>query len=466
MKYVSTRGQSRPSNFLDILLKGMAADGGLYLPSYYPDVDRKTLHSWSKLSYGDLAFEILSLYIDDIPKEDLRIIIDSVYTKEIFGTDEITPVQELYPGLFLQGLSNGPTRAFKDIALQLLGKLFEYELARRGEELNILGATSGDTGSSAEYAMLGKKGIRVFMLSPSGRMSPFQEAQMYSINNPNVYNIAINGVFDDCQDIVKAVSGDYEFKSNYKIGTVNSINWARILAQIVYYFYGYSRAVKENYVGIQKISFAVPTGNFGNICAGHIARMMGLPIEHLILATNENDVLYEFFQTGHYSVRDETIPTSSPSMDITKASNFERFIFDLLGSDGVRVQKLFRSKKGFKLSKEEFHSIKMFGFLSGQSCHKDRLNAIRHIWEAYSVMVDTHTADAIKVAIDYSFLNSTPVIVLETAKAIKFADTIYEAISLEPERPNKFKGIEDLPKYFNVMEPDVNLVKEFIRNHC
>lgn len=466
MKYISTRGQSSPSKFSDILLKGMAADGGLYMPGYYPHVSRSMLLAWSKLSYRELAFEILSLYIDDIPTEDLRMIIDSVYTKEIFGTDEITPVQELYPGLFLQGLSNGPTLAFKDIALQLLGKLFEYELARRGEGLNILGATSGDTGSSAEYAILGKKGIRVFMLSPNGRMSPFQQAQMYSINNPNIFNIAINGVFDDCQDIVKAVSGDYEFKSNYKIGTVNSINWARILAQIVYYFYGYFQAVRKNDVGFQKISFAVPTGNFGNICAGHIARMMGLPIEHLILATNENDVLYEFFQTGDYRVRDETIATSSPSMDITKASNFERFIFNLLGYDGVRVQKLFQQKKGFKLSKEEFHRIRIFGFLSGQSSHKYRLNTIKHIWESYGVIIDTHTADAVKVAIDYSYLNSTPVIVLETAKATKFADTIYEAISVEPQRSSKLEGIENLPKYYTVMEPDVNLVKEFIRNHC
>ncbi len=332
VRYVSTRGDATPRRFCEILLEGLAPDGGLYLPSRYPTVDSATLAGWRNLSYADLAVEVLSLYIDDIPADDLRAICARTYTAGVFGTEEIAPLRPLEPGVFVQALSNGPTLAFKDMAMQLLGQLFEYELARRGETLNILGATSGDTGSAAEYAMRGKHGVRVFMLSPSGRMSPFQQAQMFSLHDPNIHNLAVDGVFDDCQDIVKAVSADLDFKRSHRIGTVNSINWARLLAQVVYYFFGYFQATSDDG---ERVDFAVPSGNFGNICAGHVARMMGLPIHRLVLATNENDVLDEFFRTGVYRVRRsaETHETSSPSMDISKASNFERFVFDLLGRD-------------------------------------------------------------------------------------------------------------------------------------
>jgi len=272
MKYISTRGDqndhSGERRFCEILLEGLAPDGGLYLPVAYPQVDDATLTKWRGLSYADLAFEILSLYIDDIPADDLLAITRRTYTAEVFGTPEITPLKVLEPGLALQALSNGPTLAFKDMAMQLLGQLFEYELKRRGETLNILGATSGDTGSAAEYAMRGKAGVNVFMLSPHGRMSPFQQAQMFSLQDANIHNLAVEGVFDDCQDIVKAVSNDLDFKRQYKIGTVNSINWARLLAQVVYYFAGYFQATKSN---TEKVSFTVPSGNFGNVCAGHVA---------------------------------------------------------------------------------------------------------------------------------------------------------------------------------------------------
>jgi len=347
MNYLSTRA-SRPSGtgsvplkrFCEILLEGLAPDGGLYLPESYPQVSAQQLEAWRQLPYADLAFEILSLYIDDIPSPDLRDICRATYTEAVFGSPQIAPLKSLGAGMSLLGLSNGPTLAFKDMAMQLLGHLFEYELARRGEQLNILGATSGDTGSAAEYAMRGKQGVRVFMTSPHGRMSPFQQAQMFSLQDANIHNLAIEGVFDDCQDIVKAVSNDLEFKSAYKIGTVNSINWARLVAQVVYYFAGYFQATRTS---TERVSFAVPSGNFGNVCAGHVARMMGLPIDRLVVATNENDVLDEFFRTGVYRVRGstDTFETSSPSMDISKASNFERFVFDLLGRDGARVQQLF-----------------------------------------------------------------------------------------------------------------------------
>jgi threonine synthase len=372
--------------------------------------------------------------------------------------------------LYLEALSNGPTLAFKDMAMQLLGNLFEYELARRGETLNILGATSGDTGSAAEYAMRGKKGVRVFMTSPHGRMSPFQQAQMFSLLDENIHNIAIEGVFDDCQDIVKAVSNDLAFKSQYKIGTVNSINWARLLAQVVYYFAGYFQATQNN---DQKVSFTVPSGNFGNVCAGHVARMMGLPIDRLVVATNENDVLDEFFRTGVYRVRGtaDTHETSSPSMDISKASNFERFVFDLLERDGVTTKAIFGaglSQKGFfDLSGDPrfAKAASVFGFESGRSTHANRLSTIQQVFAQYGVMIDTHTADGVKVAKEH-LKPSIPMIVLETALPIKFAATIVEALGRQPDRPAQFEGIEALPKRVHVMKSDVNLVKAFIQQHC
>ena len=472
MKYLSTRGQPELRSFCEILLEGLAPDGGLYLPTHYPRIDAATLARWRGLPYHELAFEILSLYIDDIPAEDLRALTARTYTPEVFGSKEITPLKPLDRAantpegvdLYLQALSNGPTLAFKDMAMQLLGQLFEYELARRGETLNILGATSGDTGSAAEYAMRGKKGIRVFMLSPKGRMSPFQQAQMFSLQDANIHNLAIEGVFDDCQDIVKAVSNDLEFKRSHHIGTVNSINWARLLAQVVYYFAGYFQATRFN---DESVSFAVPSGNFGNICAGHVARMMGLPIRHLVLATNENNVLDEFFRTGTYRVRGsaETHETSSPSMDISKASNFERFVFDLLGRDGERTRQLFKTDVeqhgSFTVTEDEFARTASFGFVSGTSTHANRLATIRDTHRRFGMVIDTHTADGLKVGREHLDWG-VPMLVLETALPAKFAETIVEAIGIEPERPPAMRGIEDLPKRFTVMPVDVQQVKAYL----
>jgi threonine synthase len=471
MKYLSTRGHAGRLGFSDILLEGLAPDGGLYMPETYPQISDAELSRLravlSTQGYAALAFEILSLYIDDIPAADLKRLCEKTYTEAVYGTKDITPVSALgSSGLHLQALSNGPTLAFKDMAMQLLGNLFEYELARRGESLNILGATSGDTGSAAEYAMRGKRGVRVFMLSPHGRMSPFQQAQMFSLMDDNIFNIAVEGVFDDCQDIVKAVSNDLEFKKKYKIGTVNSINWARLLAQVVYYFAGYLYATKSN---SEQVSFTVPSGNFGNICAGHVARMMGLPIEKLIVATNENDVLDEFFRTGAYRVRGslDTHETSSPSMDISKASNFERFVFDLLERDGAAVKDLFTtqlSAKGmFDLSGDTrfAKAASAYGFASGKSTHANRLQTIRDVFQTHAVMIDTHTADGVKVAREHAKAG-VPMIVLETALPIKFAATIVEALGQEPTRPAKFEGIEALPKRVKVMKPDVKAVQQMI----
>ncbi|MES2188302.1 MAG: threonine synthase [Pseudomonadota bacterium] len=474
MLYLSTRGHADRKHFCDILLEGLAPDGGLYLPEHYPQADAATLAKWRGIyasqGYAALAFEILSLYIDDIPPADLKALCDKTYTPAVFGTAEIVPLRELEDGFYLEALSNGPTLAFKDMAMQLLGNLFEYQLARRGEELNILGATSGDTGSAAEHAMKGKKGVRVFMTSPNGRMSPFQQAQMFSLQDANIHNLAVDGVFDDCQDIVKAVSNDLAFKRKYRIGTVNSINWARLLAQVVYYFAGYFQASRDEG---QKVSFTVPSGNFGNVCAGHVARMMGLPIAQLVVATNENDVLDEFFRTGVYRVRSsaDTHETSSPSMDISKASNFERFVFDLLGRDGAETKRLFADELG-KSGRFELHAHTAFpdasgryGFASGRSTHADRVATIRDTWERFATMIDTHTADGVKVAREH-LTPGVPMVVLETALPIKFAATIVEALGREPDRPAQFDGIEALPKKVTVLPADTQAVKDYIAAHC
>ncbi|MGB9989714.1 threonine synthase [Pseudoduganella rhizocola] len=485
MQYVSTRADASaasqsPQQFSDILLGGLAPDGGLYLPTEYPQVTGAELDAWRKLPYAALAFEILKKFATDIPEADLKALADKTYTADVYrnaregeNAADITPLRVLEEGdgkkLVLQALSNGPTLAFKDMAMQLLGNLFEYALAKKNAELNIFGATSGDTGSAAEYAMRGKKGIRVFMLSPHKKMSAFQTAQMFSLQDPNIFNIAVEGVFDDCQDMVKAVSNDLEFKQRQKIGTVNSINWARVVAQVVYYFRGYLAATTSN---DQKVSFTVPSGNFGNICAGHIARMMGLPIDKLVVATNENDVLDEFFRTGAYRVRKsaETYHTSSPSMDISKASNFERFVYDLVGRDPKRVRELFHkveTRGGFDLTGpdgDEFKLVSKYGFKSGKSTHAERVQTIRDVADDYGIVIDTHTADGIKVAKE-NLEEGVTMIVLETALAAKFNETILEALGDDAERPAGFEDIEALPQRFVVMPADVEKMKAYIASN-
>jgi len=474
MKYISTRGNSPAQTFSEILLGGLAPDGGLYLPESYPTFSEIDLAAMRSMNYRELAFAILSRFADDIPAQDLRDIINRTYTADVYchvregqDAEDITPTVKLEEGLFLLSLSNGPTLAFKDMAMQLLGNLFEYVLAKTGRETNILGATSGDTGSAAEYAMRGKKGIRVFMLSPHQKMSRFQTAQMFSLQDDNIFNIAVKGVFDNAQDIVKAVSNDHAFKAQHKIGAVNSINWARVAAQVVYYFKGYFAVTRNN---DEKVSFSVPSGNFGNVCAGHIARMMGLPINKLVVATNENDVLDEFFRTGIYRPRDSahTYHTSSPSMDISKASNFERFVFDLVGRDGAKVRELWdRVDAGGEFDLNDggyFAKVADYGFVSGSSNHEMRMKMIRWVSESYGVTIDTHTADGVKVALECRE-RGVPLVVLETALPAKFEDAIQEALSRAPERPADLMGLEDLPQRFEVMDADVAAVKQFIVEH-
>jgi len=466
MNYISTRGGIAPKTFSEILIGGLAPDGGLIVPQHYPQIEN--LGRWRELNYAELAYAIISRFVTDIPARDLKTIVHKTYTQETFHNPDITPLRQLSSEVYLLGLSNGPTLAFKDMAMQLLGNLFEYVLEKSGDWLNILGATSGDTGSAAEYAMRGKRNIRVFMLSPYGKMSPFQSAQMYTLDEPNIFNIAVRGVFDDCQDMVKGVSRDADFKTRYQIGTVNSINWARVMAQVVYYFKAWLAVTEDDE---QAVSFAVPSGNFGNICAAHIARQMGLPIRRLILATNENNVLDEFFRTGVYRVRSaqQVYTTSSPSMDISKASNFERFIFDAVGRDADTVNALWRQLEAqgyFDLNgTAAFAAIDRFGFVSGASTHEDRMRTIRRIDQDYGVIIDTHTADGIKVGLEYKE-DGIPLICLETALPVKFEDSIQEALGRRPERPEGYQDIESKPQHFTVMAVDVRAIKDYIARYA
>ena len=455
MRYLSTRGGAQPQRFSDILLEGLAPDGGLYVPEAYPDAD---LAAWRGLSYPKLAAAILRQFMDDVP--GLEALVDQTYSAAVFGSADIAPLKTLEPGLHLLGLSNGPTLAFKDMALQLLGRLFEQVLHARGQTLNILGATSGDTGSAAEHALRGKRGVQVFMLSPHGRMSAFQAAQMYALQDANIHNLAVQGVFDDCQDLVKRINADAAFKARLRIGAVNSINWARIAAQVVYYFWGYFRATQSD---AEQVAFAVPSGNFGNIHAGYVARSMGLPVRRLILASNENNVLDEFFRGGRYRVRkaSEVLATSSPSMDISKASNFERYVFDLVGRDAARVRELWAGLE----QTGQFELPPGAGFVSGSSRHADRVATIRRVHEKYGVTIDPHTADGVKVGLQHRE-SGVPLICLETAQPAKFAATIREALGREPARPKGYENLEKLPQRFELIELDAAAVQRYIEAHA
>lgn len=467
MNYISTRGGMSPQPFSDILLEGLATDGGLAVPEMYPLISEATLKAWRSLSYDELAFEILSLFITDIPADDLRALTKAAYDPELFVGDTMVPVKPLQDDMSLLGLSQGPTLAFKDMAMQFLGQVFEYVLEKRDAYINILGATSGDTGSAAEYALRGKSRVNVFMLSPHGRMSAFQRAQMYSLQDENIHNLSVKGVFDDCQDIVKQLAGDLDFKQSMHLGAVNSINWARIAAQVVYYFWGWLRVTSS---AEQKVSFAVPSGNFGNILAGHIARQMGLPIARLVLATNENNVLEEFFRTGIYRPRssENTYATSSPSMDISKASNFERFVFDLVGRDAEKLSALWQqltTQGYFDLS----HMLPVFeseyGFVAGQSAHANRVQTIAKTYEETGVLIDPHTADGVKVA--QGFVQSgIPMLVLETALPAKFSETIEEAIGQPAPVPEHLQHLSDLPQRVVEMDADVAQVRAYVEKHA
>ena len=454
--------------FTDILLEGLAPDGGLYVPQTYPHLSSQDLSELGAIliseGYAAFAAQILSLFIDDIPFPDLEMITRRAYTKEKFGTDLIAPVTELEPNLWLAHLSQGPTAAFKDMAMQVLGQFFDYELARRGQTMTILGATSGDTGSAAEYALLDANRVQVFMLSPLGRMTAFQRGQMYGLNSPRIVNITVPGSFDDCQDLVKEVNADAEFKARHSIGAVNSINWARLVSQVVYYISSWVQASK----GEGEVSFSVPSGNFGNICAGHVARMMGVPITNLVCVTNENNVLAEFFTTGVYRIRTstETFVTSSPSMDISKASNFERFFFDLCGRNSAEVAQLF----GEELNRSGVIDIRgksyandprdVYGFRTGVSIHADRVDTIADVYRRDGYLIDPHTADGVKVARELK--SAEPMVALETALPVKFGAITKEAIGKVPDIPARFSQVLDAEQHTVLCDGGADQLKQII----
>lgn len=465
MQYISTRGGMQPLPYCETLLEGLAPDGGLAVPETMPTVDGETLERWRALTYPQLATEVLGLFATDIPRADLARMTAAAYDP---FPEAVVPLRSIDDDLTLVGLSEGPTLAFKDMAMQFLGQVVEYALERKGSTLNILGATSGDTGSAAEHALRGKDRISVFMLSPKGRMSAFQRAQMFSLDDENIHNIVIDGVFDDCQNLVKVLAGDLDFKRAQNLGAVNSINLARITAQVVYYFWAWLRATDAG--GWTEVSFTVPSGNFGNILSGFFAKQMGLPIRRLVLAANENNVLDEFFRTGVYRPRSaaQTLATSSPSMDISKASNLERFIFELVGRDASRVVSAWNdldTQGHFDFTADLARFVDEFGIVSGTSTHDDRLATIKAVYEATGDIIDPHTADGVKVAREY-VESGVPMLVLETAKPQKFAETIRAAIGVELEYPSELRAMLDAPQRTTEMADDEHELRTFIEAHA
>lgn len=473
MKFISTRGGMEPASFSEILVEGLAPDGGLVIPETIPVVDAARREQLRELSYAELATEILSLYATDIPRVDLAEMCRAAYSTENFGEGPAVPLTPIGNDLTLVGLSEGPTLAFKDMAMQFLGQVLEYVLGKSGSTLNIVGATSGDTGSAAEYALRGKEGISVFMLSPQGRMSAFQRAQMYSLRDDNIHNVAVDGTFDDCQNIVKQISGDIDFKRRYRVGAVNSINFGRIAAQIVYYFWAWLRHSDDltpSERSTHKISVTVPSGNFGNILSGYLAREMGVPIHRLVLAANENNVLDEFFQSGIYRPRTaaQTHITSSPSMDIAKASNLERFIFDFFGRDAVVHSERWNALESdgvLDLSADVERLRDEFLFASGTSTHDDRVATIRSVYETSGVLIDPHTADGVKVAREF-VEDGIPMLVLETAKPTKFPETIIEAIGKPGDVPEQLRELLTAPQHVIEMTNDVTSIRRLVEENA
>lgn len=474
MPYISTRGDLKVS-FSDSILWGLTPEGGLIIPEKFPIYSTDRLEKMKDLGYNSLAFEIMKDFVDDIPYDDLREIIDRSYNLELFRSEEITPVTKIMDETYILELFNGPTLAFKDVALQFLGNVFDYVLNKIDSTTNILTATSGDTGSAAIHSVVGKKRLRIFVLTPENRMSKFQTAQMYSVLDKNVFNIAINGTFDDCQDMVKKVSEDVSFRERNHLGYMNSINWARILAQIVYYAKGVFNIQKINNLSINdKVDVVVPTGNFGDVLAGYYAKKRGIPIGKLIIATNENNVLDIFFKEGIYKIRkkEDVIVTDSPSMDITSASNFERFMYEVVNEDPNKIKELWgeiKQKGYFDISNSKyFENVKNKEVLSGSTTKEERFEAIRKVYEKNKIIVDPHTANGVFLSGKYKSYK-TPIMCLATASPIKFEESINEALGKEVvlERPEGFKDIEKREQRFERMDrDDFDKLKNFIDDNA
>lgn len=459
MRYISTRGGISPIPFKDAVMMGLASDGGLLLPESYPSVTREQLESWRRLSYPELAFEVISRFVDDIPAADLKGLISRSYST--FAHPEVTPLVKK-DGVYILELFHGVTLAFKDVALQFLGNLFEYILAERNQTLNIIGATSGDTGSAAIHGVRGKKGISIFIMHPLGKTSAVQALQMTSVTDANVHNIAVRGTFDDCQDMVKALFGDLEFKEKYSLGAVNSINWARVLAQVVYYFYAWLRVTDETDAPVH---FSVPTGNFGDIFAGYVAKRMGLPVDKLLLATNENNILTRFINKADYSLG-TVVSTVSPSMDIQIASNFERYLFHLFAENPVRVTEAFAELKEhgrISCTPGEMTQVRK-DFCSVSVDQEDTLQAIRDFYAETGYLLDPHTAVGVKAALDLLPSESARVC-LATAHPAKFSETVEQTLGIQVPAPESVRELYGKPTRCEIMDADLDQVRKFLVDH-
>lgn len=456
MRYQSTRGGASGLTFTEAVMTGLAPDGGLLVPASIPDV-RDRLDEFAALGYKELAWEVMSLFIDDIDPDDLTKILDASYSA--FEHPEITPVHTA-GNLHVLELFHGPTLAFKDVALQFLGNVFDHVLEARGDHLNILGATSGDTGSAAIAGVRGRSNIDIFVMFPDGRTSPLQERQMTTVLDANVHALAIEGSFDDCQSILKEIFRDLDFKTSHALGAVNSVNWARVLAQVVYYFYGYFRVAGQG-----PLDVTVPTGNFGNIFAAYIARQMGLPLRRLVLATNANDILARFFQSGRYA-RGDVHFSLSPSMDIQVSSNFERYLYYSLGSDPARVRDVMeRFEAGAEVQLNYNTRVYDETFAAGSADDAATLAAIRQTWDEHGYLVDPHTAVGIAVARDYlqKSGDGVPMMCVATAHPAKFPDSIADVLPDVPATHPTLAALTDYPTRKTVLPADAEAVKAVIR---
>jgi len=461
MKYRSTRGQVQGIPFSEAVMMGLADDGGLLLPESIPVLSATELKQAADLPYPQLALNILSRYIDDIPQTDLKELIDRSYAT--FEHPEVTPVV-IKDNLYILELFHGPTLAFKDVALQLLGNLFEYLLAKSGRHMNIIGATSGDTGSAAIYGVRGKQGINIFILHPKGKVSPIQEMQMTTVTDENVFNIAVEGTFDDAQAIVKEIFGDLDYKQKHALGAVNSINWARVMAQVVYYFYACFQVQKQT--GCTEVEFSVPTGNFGDIFAGYIAMQMGLPIKKLILATNGNNILSRFVTKGDYSAA-EVHHSLSPSMDIQVASNFERYLFYLYGKDTARVNRAmetFQKDGVLPVSKEELSQAQQI-FSAASIDDAQTIATIGSFAEKTGYILDPHTAVGVEAGRQVRS-GDCPLICLATAHPAKFGDAVMQATGKSPHLPAAFEGIDSLERKLETMPANIKAIKHYVDRHA
>ncbi len=455
MKYRSSRGGVSGLGFRDAVMMGLATDGGLLIPHDIPDVTDK-LASWSSLTFQELAINIMAEFIDDIPFEDLTLLVNRSYAR--FNHEKVTPVVQVGDFHLLE-LYHGPTLAFKDIALQFLGNVFEYILDDQQSCLNILGATSGDTGSAAIEGVRGKSNINIFILFPEGRTSPVQEAQMTTVPDANVFNIAVDGSFDDCQSLIKAIFSDMPFKQEYQLGAVNSVNWARVLAQIVYYFFAWYELDKP-----KTFDVSVPTGNFGDIFAGYLAKRMGLPIRKLILATNQNDILARFFQTGVYK-RGDVHFSESPAMDIQVSSNFERYLYYALDGSCEKVSEFMADFLGEGVARLDFNTSEFDdSFLAGSVDDTETLKTIRSLYEQHNYLVDPHTAVGISVG-NRLRTPDVPLLSLSTAHPAKFEGAISKAIPGHITSHESLEALEGLPKRKKRMGAEVGQIQAFIRQH-